>query len=96
MVEARFPPDSPDVNPLNATPLLLFFHLAIGQPLRPADHRTTTWPLWRVTMAEHRQKSRLVAGIGIGEKGRQMPLPKTVFRLLDSGQRLIIGAFAHH
>jgi hypothetical protein len=40
MVEAHFPPDSLDVDPLDSTPLRLFFHLAIGQPLRPAQDRT--------------------------------------------------------
>jgi hypothetical protein len=78
------------------TAFVAFLDLAVGQALSPADHRTTPLALGRVTAAEHLQKRRLVAGIGIGENGGQMPLTQTVFRVLDSGQRLIIGTVAHH
>ena len=44
MIEARFPPDHPHVDPRDLAPFIAFFHLAIGQPWGLAHQGTRVSP----------------------------------------------------
>src|SRR5262249_6796401 len=50
MLQTGFAMDCSDFNALHPTTFVRLFHLPIGQPLAPAQHRTTPPPLGRVPM----------------------------------------------
>ena len=95
MRETCFPMDGSHLYTLHSIPFVDFFHLAIGQALRPAYQGLGIPPLLWIPTSQYLQNGRLVAGIGIGAYRGSMPRAETALRVLDEGQGLLVGAFAH-
>jgi hypothetical protein len=93
MRKPRFAMDHVHLYPLNPRAFVAFLDLAVGQALSPTDHRPTALVLWRVTTTEHVQKSRLIAGTGIGKNRWYIPLncirPDTACQPLSDDPRTL-------
>jgi hypothetical protein len=99
LVETGCAPHRPHIDPYDPTAFVDFVHVPIRPALRPPYHRTSdtacgAMARWCVTTSTHLQEGRLIAPRSVGENRWQRPGAQPAFGILDSGQRLLWGAFA--
>ena len=87
-------------DPRNPTSFLLFFHLAVGQALRPAQDGTPRPPVGAVSRggrptAKGCADGGLIALGGIGADHGQRPWTETLLGSVHQGFGLRVGPFTH-
>ena len=95
MLEFGFAMHYPDFNPIHASSFVHFLNWSIGQALTPTKHWQTALARSRVSPTEDLQQGGFITGKGIGKDRWQVVLAESLFGILDQGQRVIVGPFAH-
>ena len=95
MLEFGFAMHYPDFNPIHASSFVHFLNWSIGQALTPTKHWQTALARSRVSPTEDLQQGGSITGKGIGKDRWQVVLAESLFGILDQGQRVIVGPFAH-
>jgi hypothetical protein len=100
-LQTRFPPEHPDIDALDVTLGGDFFHVAIGQPLRPPALGPSSTPCGAVargggTATTGCEDGRLVARIRLRADRWQMSWTETTCGGVPHGIGVLVGAFPPH